>query len=249
MAYINGHKILLPPKIDIINHTFIDTTQKDIDKILDGTATHIKSGVTNIKGWNSATCTSLVEVDLPNITEIKESQFISLNKLETVIAPKVQMLGMQSFRWCEALKSAKFPEALSLGAMSFYGCSSLEEAEFPKLPVIEYFTFLGCSNLKSFDFSSTERIGEGAFQNCVSLNFNKIRAVTIEKDAFYGCSSLTEITFTNKPQSIHESAFLHCTNLLTINVPWGKGEVAGDNGGSSPWGASKATVNYNYKEE
>ena len=32
-----------------------------------------------------------------------------------------------------------------------------------------------------------------------------------------------------------------CTNLTTINVPWAEGAVAG-----APWGATNATINYNY---
>jgi hypothetical protein len=33
------------------------------------------------------------------------------------------------------------------------------------------------------------------------------------------------------------------TNLMTINVPWSEGEVI-----NAPWGASNATINYNYVE-
>ena len=35
--------------------------------------------------------------------------------------------------------------------------------------------------------------------------------------------------------------FYECEKLTTINVPWSEGEVAG-----APWGATGATINYNY---
>ena len=43
------------------------------------------------------------------------------------------------------------------------------------------------------------------------------------------------------PEEIAENAFNYCTNLTTLNVPWASGAVAG-----APWGATKATINYNY---
>jgi hypothetical protein len=50
------------------------------------------------------------------------------------------------------------------------------------------------------------------------------------------------LTFKGTPTSISTTAFGSCTNLKTINVPWAEGAVAG-----SPWGATAATINYNYK--
>jgi hypothetical protein len=49
------------------------------------------------------------------------------------------------------------------------------------------------------------------------------------------------LTFKGTPTSIDSTAFKNCTNLTTINVPWAQGAVSG-----SPWGATGATINYNY---
>jgi hypothetical protein len=40
------------------------------------------------------------------------------------------------------------------------------------------------------------------------------------------------------------SAFSGCTSLTTINAPWAEGAVSG-----APWGATNATINYNYTGE
>ena len=61
---------------------------------------------------------------------------------------------------------------------------------------------------------------------------------------FQNCTGLTSLTFEGTPRSIDSSAFNGCTNLTTINVPWAEGAVA-----NSPWGATNATINYNYTGE
>lgn len=60
---------------------------------------------------------------------------------------------------------------------------------------------------------------------------------------FANCTGLTSITFEGNPKTIHSSAFNGCSNLTTIYVPWSQGQVA-----NAPWGASKATIIYDYTE-
>ena len=66
----------------------------------------------------------------------------------------------------------------------------------------------------------------------------------IRQDAFTNCTQLTRVTLPNSIKSISYRAFSYCDNLTTINVPWSEGEVA-----NAPWGATNATINYNYTEE
>lgn len=86
-------------------------------------------------------------------------------------------------------------------------------------------------------------IGQQAFAKCSRLAITEIPAsvTAIGVNAFAACTGLTEITFKGKPNTVSAQAFSGCTNLLTINVPWAEGEVA-----NAPWGATKATINYNY---
>lgn len=57
-------------------------------------------------------------------------------------------------------------------------------------------------------------------------------------------SAVREVTFKGTPTSIDNMAFVDALSLTTINVPWSEGEVAG-----APWGATNATINYNYTGE
>ena len=66
---------------------------------------------------------------------------------------------------------------------------------------------------------------------------------TIYSEAFAGCSDLKEVTFKGTPTTLINDLFNSCYTLETINVPWSEGEVQG-----APWGATNATINYNYTE-
>ena len=59
--------------------------------------------------------------------------------------------------------------------------------------------------------------------------------------AFADCINLTSISLPGSITNINQNAFYNCTNLTTINVPWAENEVA-----NAPWGATNATINYNY---
>lgn len=90
-------------------------------------------------------------------------------------------------------------------------------------------------------------INENAFQN----NDN-IRVVVLPKTVGYltalsfdGCTNLEMVTFKRTPAdgsfALNTQAFTNCPNLKTINVPWAEGAVS-----NAPWGATNATINYNY---
>ena len=109
----------------------------------------------------------------------------------------------------------------TIGTNAFYNCTALETFHFPKLTTIGSSAFFGCSSLAITDLPRL----------CTSIG----------KSAFFGCTSLTSITFYTTPTSGMLSVFQNCTNLNVINVPWAEGEVLG-----APWGATNATINYNY---
>lgn len=107
----------------------------------------------------------------------------------------------------------------------FYGCEMLTIEELPNtLTVIDY----------------------ESFRNCKALALTSLPAsvVSIGSNAFRGCVGLSTLTFKGTPKTISADAFTDCTGLTVINVPWTEGAVSG-----APWGATNATINYNYTEE
>ena len=112
---------------------------------------------------------------------------------------------------------------------------------------IRPYAFQHCSVLVSVSgISAITSIGNYAFSQCSNLALTSLPAgiTSIGSYSFSNCTGLTTITFEGTPQSIDSHAFSGSTKLTTINVPWAEGAVAG-----APWGATNATINYNYTPE
>ena len=119
--------------------------------------------------------------------------------------------------------------------------------EFNGITSIGSYAFAYCTNLALTSLpESLTSIDNYAFNNCTNLALTSLpeNLTSIGNYAFHGCTSLTSLTFKGTPTSISVDAFRYCNNLKTINVPWAEGAVA-----NAPWGATNATINYNYKGE
>ena len=131
---------------------------------------------------------------------------------------------------------------------AFYSCSRLALTSLPSgLTSIGSNAFYSCSRLALTSLpSGLTNIGIEAFYDCRSLVLTSLPSglTNIGYCAFSYCTGLTSITFEGTPTSISSKAFSNCTNLTTINVPWSEGAVE-----NAPWGATKATINYNYTGE
>ena len=90
-------------------------------------------------------------------------------------------------------------------------------------------------------------IDESAFERCTKLTNIRIprNVAMISPNVFRNCDNLTTVTFAGVPEHIAYNIFDSCRNLTTINVPWSEGDPV-NNG--APWGATDATINYNYTE-
>lgn len=128
---------------------------------------------------------------------------------------------------------------------AFYGCTSLALTSLPSgITKIGDFAFQNCSKLALTSLpSGLPNVGNYTFYGCQKLSLTSLPSgiIGVGGNAFTNCTGLTSITFQGKPNSIASNAFNRCTNLKTINVPWASGEVSG-----APWGATNATINYNY---
>ena len=123
--------------------------------------------------------------------------------------------------------------------------SSLFDFEIPEgTKVIGERAFNNCFGMQMERIpESVITISNLAFLWCKNITISKIPAATklIDDYAFQACGSITHMTFAGKPDRIYSNVFSSCYNLTVINVPWAEGEVSG-----APWGATKATINYNY---
>ena len=122
---------------------------------------------------------------------------------------------------------------------------TLTEVNLPTVTKIRQGAFY-FAPITNITMPNVTEIGNNAFYLCKSLALTELPSgvTSIGSNAFGICKGLTELTFKGTPNSINSKAFASCTNLATINVPWAEGEVA-----NAPWGATNATINYNYTGE
>lgn len=186
------------------------------------------------------------EVSLPSATKIKDYAFYYDSTLTNISMPNVTIIGEYAFRYCSKLALTSLPSGItSIRKYGFANCSSLPLTSLPSgITSLSDYTFSGCAKLALTSLSSgITKIGSSCFSGCSVLALTSLPSgiTSIGTSAFANCKGLTTITFEGTPTSIASNAFYNCTNLTTINVPWAEGAVA-----NAPWGATNATINYNY---
>lgn len=167
---------------------------------------------------------NLIDVKLHGYTRIRDHAFYECRLLSSVSLPsETTAIGNYAFYYCQDLALESLPDGLtSIGNNAFRFCTNLALNSIPE---------------------GVTTLGLNAFYGCTNLALNSIPegVTSISANLFNGCTGLTSITFKGTPTAIQPTAFTGCTNLTTINVPWAEGAVA-----NAPWGATNATINYNY---
>ena len=159
-----------------------------------------------------------------NLTTIGTFAFNSCTNLALTSLPdSVTTIGNYAFQNCTNLALTSLPDSVTtIGAYAFFKCTNLALTSLPDgITSIEAQTFRMCENLKNITIPA--------------------RVTTIDAYAFANCSGLTEVRFEGTPSSILQTSFRLCNNLISIKVPWAEGAVA-----NAPWGATNATITYNY---
>lgn len=182
-------------------------------------AENIKKGI-NIGGV-TGTLEEGISAKEPYIEETYDAQ----GDLTGAVMHGYTTVPAYKFYYQSSLTSFLLPSGItSIGDQAFYYCTNLALTSLP---------------------SGVTSIGESAFGKCTSLALTSLPSglTSISGYAFEGCTGLTSITFEGTPTSISSTAFDRCTNLTSIKVPWAEGAVA-----NAPWGATHATITYNYTE-
>lgn len=230
---------------------------------------NLPTTITKIGEYAFSDCYLLSSFDFSNIEEISRSAFSGCENLVlTQFPPKLKAMQQGIFSNCPKVSFTELPNGVEYSTSA---CSSMTGLTHIKMPDewthIPGYCFSSCSNLVSVEFppnvthlgtwcfslcqklalkelpETLIEIPERAFWQTPALEISEIPASvqTIGKWAFQGCAKMKTLTFKGTPTSLDAAVFYNCNNLTTINVPWAEGEVA-----NAPWGATKATINYNY---
>ncbi len=159
-----------------------------------------------------------------NLQTIGNNAFANANRGSnvTILPDSVTTVGNSAFLW-GSLTGTKLPDSLtSVGTSAFLGTG----ITFTELP-------LGLTAIPDQAFG---------YLNITNVTFHA-GITTIGSKIFRSCVKLTSVTFKGTPTSMSATAFGDCSALTDIYVPWAEGEVAG-----APWGATNATIHYNFTE-
>jgi hypothetical protein len=153
-----------------------------------------------------------------------------------------------AFAYLAELTSVDMPDnVIAISDNGFYRCPKLSLTSLPPgITSLGDFAFSDCSKLALTSLpSGITSIGAYAFKQGTGLASITLppALTTIGDFAFANCTGLETVKFTSTVSSIPNGVFSGCPKLSTIYVPWSQGQVA-----NAPWGASNATIIYDYTE-
>ena len=193
----------------------------------------IPNSVTRIGDSAFSRCCSLQKIVIPNsVTNISDHAFNECRSLQKITIPNsVTSIGDSAFKGCSSLQRIAIPNSVkSIGDRAFLRCESLQEISIPSsVTHISGNPFSGCNCIvKSFS-------KHFIFENNVLYNADKTTLIafiseqetfiipnsvtSIGNSAFYGCTSLREISIPNSVTSIGDHAFSFCRSLQEISIP------------------------------
>ena len=150
---------------------------------------------------------------------------------------KVTAIGDGAFSWCDSLTSVTIPDSVTtIGDSAFGSCSSLTSVIIPaSVAQIGVNPFAECSALKTISVSPDNPY----FATIDGVLFHKGNKtlisyptgitsstytipqgiIAIGDDAFYGCTSLTNVNIPDSVTTIGEFAFCSCESLTNVIIP------------------------------
>lgn len=177
-------------------------------------------------------------------------EYTSLDSFGRVFTAKFRgtVVPEYAFAYLAELISVDMPDnVIAIGDNGFYRCQKLSLTSLPSgITSLGDYAFADCSMLALTSLpSGITSLGDYVFRDCPRLASITLppALTTIGDFAFANCTGLETVKFTSTVSSIPGGVFSGCPKLSTIYVPWSQGQVA-----NAPWGASKATIIYDYTE-
>ena len=189
--------------------------------------------ITDLEAW--------LKIDFANeyANPLYQLQKLKLNgsSVSTVTVPEtIKEIKPYSFINCSSLQRITIPKNVTaIGEKAFFNCSSLRsidvDPENPNYSSVDGVLFnkdktelicypAGKTNSSYVVPDSVTLINKNAFYGCTQLTNVTIndRVTTIEENTFYGCIGLTSILIPDNITTIKRQAFYGCTNLKELTI-------------------------------
>lgn len=142
-----------------------------VDSIIDRTIAEFRDDVlTKIGGYAFAGCTTLTEVELPNVTTIGLYPFHKCTSLKSINMPMLVTIEgayNPAFNGLTSLKSIRLDNLEETKQQLLSGCPALVDVYAPKITVLANGTFQNCTNLARLDMPVLSVIQINAFYNTI----------------------------------------------------------------------------------
>lgn len=164
--------------------------------------------------WASST---LRYVNINGALQIGSSAFYRCASLSRVDMLACKSVYMNAFSGCTSLESANLPECITVGAYAFASCSSLSVVSLPNCASMGYYALAYCA-LTSLDLPNLISVDSGAFRLNENLSWVSVpKLQVVPSYLFSGMSKLTYVNI-NGASSINDNAFYNCTSLSEISI-------------------------------
>lgn len=209
----------------------------------------IPDDVTSIGDSAFSGCFSITDIIIPDKVEsLGDDVFDGCSSLrEVYLGSSVSYLGWDVFEGCGSLESVTVSDSNTVYSSDdgvLLGENDTLLMLYPRskdnvsytipstVRTIENIAFYGNRYLTSVDFGSVEKIGNRAFQKCISLTSVAIHdsVTSVGYQAFCKCTSLREVTIGASVDAIERSVFDGCDSLESITVSASNTKYSSDNG-------------------
>lgn len=155
------------------------------------------------------------------VTGVAESTFENMTFIEGITLPETcTYIDNYAFKGCKYLDTINAPGVTTVRIESFINCTLLDYVNLPKLKTLSRGCFRNCGELNNLPVDNFTLIPQYAFAYCSFSNVFFPNVTDVYGHAFSGCQSMIEISLPSLVDGcLGESVFSNCNMLEKVNFP------------------------------